>query len=596
MTSPRGPVTSARFVGIAASAGVAVGPALVLGPERVPFVQRQVSEAELEGERARFAAAVRTAQAELARLAQASRDGVAGAEGGVLEAYIAMVADPTLREAVERHMTLDHQCSEWAVATAVREFASELSRHEDGYLRERAHDFAFVGERLLLALTGAKRAIPKLEEPVILVARDLAPPDLFDVDRAMLVAIATEIGTRTSHTAIVARALEVPAVVGVAGLVEAVVSGDQLLVDGLRGTVTLHPPGELVTAGRARAERHRALARHLLGEAKRRGGLASGEAIELLANIEVTREVELATSHGAAGVGLYRTEFLFTNRARLPSEEEQFEAYREAARLLEGLPLTVRTFDLGADKQASGISNPKEQNPALGMRAIRLSLARPELLLTQFRAMIRASAAGPVRVMVPMVATVREWVEARRLFSRATEEVDQARHERADRVPLGMMVEVPSAAILADVFAPRADFLSLGTNDLVQYTLAADRTSPGLVHLSTPFDPAVLRLADRVAKAAESAGKPASVCGSMAGDPLGAILLVGLGFRCLSMEPAALPEVKEALSRITLVEARETARQALLAVTPEDVEHLLAATFAGRLFDLLSGDEARTAP
>lgn len=590
-SSTRLAVAPARFVGIAASAGVAVGPALVLGPDRVPFVQRQVSRAEVEIELTRYTAAVTTAQAELSRLVDSSRKGVAGAESGILEAYIAMVGDPALRESVERHVAVNRQCAEWAVASAVKEFTTALSKQEDAYLRERAHDFDFVCERLLLALTGAKRAIPKLHEPVILVAHDLSPTDLFDIDRTKILALTTEIGTRTSHTAIVARALEVPAVVGVAGLVDVVVSGDKVLVDGMRGTVTVRPSDELVAIGKTRAERHQALAKHLLDEAMRPGQLASGEPIELLANIEVAREAEIAASHGAVGVGLYRTEFLYTNRSSLPTEDEQLEAYREAVRLLEGRPLTLRTFDLGADKQAHGVSNPKEPNPALGMRAIRLSLARPELLLTQFRAMIRASAFGPVRVMVPMVATVREWVEARRLFSRALEDVDQKRHPRADRVPLGMMVEVPSAAILADVFAPRADFLSLGTNDLVQYTLAVDRTSPELVTLSTPFDPAVLRLADRVAKAADNAGKPATVCGAMAGDPLGAILLTGLGFRSFSMEPAALPEVKEALSRITLTEAREIAQQALLAVTPEDVEHLLAASFAGRLFDLLSGDE-----
>jgi phosphoenolpyruvate-protein phosphotransferase (PTS system enzyme I) len=298
-----------------------------------------------------------------------------------------------------------------------------------------------------------------------------------------------------------------------------------------------------------------------------------------------------AREHGAEGVGLYRTEFLYVDRNSLPTEDEQLEHYLAVLKAMEGKPVIFRTFDIGGDKTVGTIGAPREANPALGLRAVRLALAHPELFRAQLRAMVRASASGDVRIMIPMISTLREWVEVKRMFEGVIDELDRAGVARAAEIPLGMMIEVPSTAIMIDVFARHASFLSLGTNDLVQYTLAVDRTSPLLAGLSSPFDPAVLRLIRGVAEAAAAERRPVTVCGAMAGDPLAAILLVGLGFRSLSMEPAAIPEIKEALHRISLEEARKVALEALLQPSSEDVEHLLAVAFAPRLVDLLSGDE-----
>jgi phosphotransferase system enzyme I (PtsI) len=445
-----------------------------------------------------------------------------------------------------------------------------------------------------MALTGSTsaRAIPKLTEPSVIVAHDLSPADLLALGQEFLLAIATEIGTKTSHTAIVARALEIPSVLGVPELLDNVTSGDRVVVDGLRGMVTLRPTDEMVSKGVSRGQRHQALTKHLLGDIRRQTDLSSGEVVHLVANIEFSHEAAYAVEHGAEGVGLYRTEFLYVDRATLPTEEEQLEHYREVLRAMDGRPVTFRTFDIGGDKSAGLLSLPREPNPALGLRAIRLALAHPEVLAAQLRAMIRASAYGDVRIMVPMIASLREWVEVRRIFEAALKRIDDERTPRAKDIPLGMMVEVPSAAILSDVFAAHAAFLSLGTNDLVQYTLAVDRTSQHLAHLASHFDPAVLRLARGVAEAAHHHDKPISVCGAMAGDPLAALLLVGLGFRTLSMEPAAIPEIKEALHRVSLEEAVSVAEEALHQSNAEDIEHLLAVSFAPRLFDLLSGEES----
>ena len=586
------------LTGIAGSAGVGVGPAIVLGPRRVTFVQRQVRSAELDGEIARFKQAVEDAKAELTRLSRAAHTGVARAEVSILEAYTLMLGDELLAEAVERNVRVERQCAEWAVSTAITDFARTLALQEDAYLRERSHDFEFVGERLILALTGAHtaRELPPLVEPSVVIAHDLSPADLLSLDPKKILGIATEVGTKTSHTAIVSRALEIPAVMGAVGLVANVISGDRVVVDGLRGTVTLRPSEDIAQSGIVRGEKHLALTRHLLSDAARRCSLSSGEPIGIYANIEFATEARTALEHGADGIGLYRTEFLYGGRADLPSEEEQLEQFRRVLEVAGDRPVTLRTFDIGGDKPLGQLVPEREPNPALGLRAVRLGLRHPEVLLAQLRAMVRASAFGNLRVMVPMIATMREWVDVKRLFHRAIAEIDAEGLPRAKQLPFGTMIEVPSAAVLSDVFAKEAEFLSVGTNDLVQYTLAVDRTSPALAHLASHFDPAVLRLLSLVVSSANAASRPVSVCGAMAGDPLAALLLVGLGYRSLSMEPSAIPEVKEALSRVTLAELVESARDAKLHTTADDVEHGLAVSFAPRLFDLLSGDEANAPP
>jgi phosphotransferase system enzyme I (PtsI) len=427
-------------------------------------------------------------------------------------------------------------------------------------------------------------------QPTIIVAHDLSPADTAAMIREPIVGMVTEVGTRTSHTAIMARALEIPAVVGVAGVLENVRTGDTVIVDGLRGEVFIRPSEQTAEEARARGDRHLSRTQLLRRRSREPTTLACGTPMALLANVELPTEALLAIEHGAEGIGLYRTEFLYIDRKDVPTEDEQYELYRTIVQMVSPRPVTLRTFDLGGDKMAASIAVPHDMNPSLGVRAVRLSLREPKIFTTQLRAMVRASAHGEVRIMVPMVASLNELREVRTLLDRAVAEVDALKLARG-KTPLGVMIEVPSAAVCADLFAREASFFSIGTNDLVQYALAVDRSSHGLASLASPFDPSILRLTRYACSAAREAGIPVSVCGAMASDPLAALLLVGLGVRELSMEAAAIAEIKETLRRCTLEECEQIAEEALQLDTATAVELCVAETFAPRLSDLLGGDE-----
>jgi phosphotransferase system enzyme I (PtsI) len=463
--------------------------------------------------------------------------------------------------------------------------AEKLAQAEDSYLAERSHDIQFVGQSILRALAGRSEPVTLTggREPGVLVARDLSPAETATLTKDNVLAIVTEVGTRTSHTAILARALEIPAVVGVAGALGQIGDGDIVLVDGLRGRVTLAPSAEARASAQHRAEKYRDTqkARQLLRD--RPVLTRCGQAISLKGNIELPGEAILALEQGAQGIGLYRTEFLYVNRKDLPSEDEQYETYRRVLEAVLPLPVTLRTFDIGGDKFVSSMQVPGDMNPALGLRAVRLGLARRDLFLTQLRAMVRASAHGPLRIMIPMIASVGELREVRLLLDRAVNEVDTLGHARAPHVPLGIMVEVPSAAILADRLAPETEFMSIGTNDLVQYALAVDRSSPALAYLASFFDPAILRLIRGVIEAGAKYSRPVFVCGAMASDPLAAVLLVGMGLRELSLEASSISDVRAGLESITIAEAEAAAEQVRECSTATEVEDLFRDAFGERV-------------
>jgi phosphoenolpyruvate-protein phosphotransferase (PTS system enzyme I) len=583
--------------GIAGSPGMAIGPAVVIDIGRPGVVRRHVPKHVAHDEMKRFDRAVKLAAQNLREVNERVLATAPRAESSILEAYVAMVEDETLREDIERRVKIDRQCIEWAVDAAVGEMARQLKAGGDPYLAERSHDLEFIGDSLQRALTGRQRSlsVPDLGEPAIVVAHDLSPAETAGLSRERVLAMVTEIGTRTSHTAILARSLEIPAVVGVSGILSHVGAGDRLIVDGMRGRVVIAPSAEMVDAAQVRAERHRVLARGLREQSARPATTKCGIPINLCANIELPSEAEIALAEGAQGIGLYRTEFLYVNRALPPSEEEQYQTYKSVVERVGPLPVTLRTFDIGGDKFSSAFPAPPEMNPALGLRAVRLGLARPDIFLEQLRAMVRASAHGPLKIMVPMIAAVQELRAVRRLLDRALAEVDQAGHRRAEKVPLGIMIEVPAAAIMADELAKDAEFLSIGTNDLVQYSLAVDRTSRELAYLASPYDPAILRLIRGVIEAGRRHQRPVAVCGAMASDPLPCLLLIGMGLRELSMESSALPEVKEAISRVTLAEAEAAARHALEGVTTDDVMAAMVSAFQSKVSDLLGTDELPSA-
>jgi phosphotransferase system enzyme I (PtsI) len=512
-----------------------------------------------------------------------------GDPGAILEAYVAMLNDPELDDRVRRHIAVDRQNAEAAVCTASDAITKLFSAAKDAYIQERRHDVAFVCDLVLRALVQKEPERGALASTAtIVLARDLSPADTAGVVRERALGFSTERGSRTSHTAIMARALEMPAVLGVEGLLRAVTTGDMVVVDGFRGEVILHPSASTLAAAEARLFAHHAFLRTLRETNGGDAGTADGVRIELLANVELAAEARVAEGHGAEGIGLFRTEFLYIDRSTPPTEDEQFAIYRETILAMNGKPVVLRTFDIGGDKFASSFEVPPELNPALGLRAVRLALSRPEVLLVQLRAMARASAFGDLRILVPMVSQVAEMKKVRELLAQAVAEIRARGEATADTIPLGMMIEVPSAAILADVFARHADFFSLGTNDLVQYLLAVDRTNTELAPLASPYDPAALRLIASVTREANSAGIPLSICGAMASDLHALPLLVGLGLRKLSMEPATIRTVKAALRRLDADTCRALVTRALHAESATEVRAMVHEATESLLSDLLA--------
>ncbi len=601
--------------GIAGSPGIVVAVALVLEQGKGSVPRRTILSSEKEAELGRFRDAVEEAQFQIGEVHGRVADALPEEHLKILEAYQSMLGDPNLAQAVHDEVVVKGRNAEWAVEVALQGILRQFDALDDPYLRERRHDVEFVGERLMRALVTAQPVVvpPKAGFPTaadrratiplkrdrpgrsVLVGHDLSPADTAAMVRDPIVGFVTEVGTRTSHTSIMARALEIPAVVGVTGIRGHVRTGDLIVVDGLRGQVWVRPSPDVIARARARGERFASRTQVLRSRHREPATLSCGTRISLLANVELPAEAILALEHGAEGIGLYRTEFLYIDRKELPTEDEQYELFRNIVQLAAPRPVTLRTFDLGNDKLATKVPVPDEANPALGTRAVRLALREPELFSVQLRAMARAAAHGDVRVMIPMVSNLEEIRAVRKLLDRAL--ADLVAQGKPHRKPaLGVMIEVPSAAICADLFAREADFFSLGTNDLVQYALAADRGSHELARLASSFDPSILRLIRMTAKAATDADIPVSVCGAMASDPLAAVLLVGMGVRSLSMEAAAIVEIKEALRRFSLEECEGLAAECRALATAAEVEMALAESVAPRLSDLLGGEDLTIPP
>lgn len=580
------PVQSVVLDGIPGSPGYAIGRAVVVDTRRPGnLARRHIHKHLADDEIDRFDRAVAFAARELREVEERTRGRATRIESSILTAYLLMVEDETLRDEVERRVRIDLMCVEWALSAAVEDMAAQLRSGGDPYLAERSHDFEFVAARIQGALAGraSMLALPQDRSPCVLVAHDLSPTETVGLTRERVLGIVTEVGTRTSHTAILARALEIPAVVGVGGLMSRVGDGDNIAVDGVHGRVVINPFSDLVTEHKDRAQRFQAAVQARQKQRDRPIVTRCGVAVDLRANIELPTEAEAAIAQGARGIGLYRTEFLYVDRSELPTEDQHYETYRRVVEVVAPLSVTLRTFDIGGDKFVSSLQLPADMNPALGLRAVRLGLARPDLLLTQLRAMIRASAHGSLRIMVPMIASIGELRAVRALFDRALAEVDERGLPRAPHIPLGMMVEVPSAAVMAHEFAREAEFFSIGTNDLVQYSLAVDRSSPELAYLASFFDPAILRLITQVVRAGVDHGRPVALCGAMASDQLAAVLLLGLGLREMSMEASAIPAIREAIAEVTLAEAADAWRHVSQVVTSSEVERYLLDTFGSRL-------------
>ncbi|MGB8955541.1 MAG: phosphoenolpyruvate--protein phosphotransferase [Tumebacillaceae bacterium] len=567
-----------RMDGIGASAGIRFGKALLyqIGSQQEETVRETIAADQVAAEIDRLQSAKAKSLAGLDELVEKTKQTLGESKAIILAGQQSFLADPIFYPEMEKLVTDQKLSAEKAVGQVVNHFASVFERMPQDYMKERAADVKDVGKRLLSHLSGKQGVqLSEIEEEVILVADDLTPSDTVQLDKDKVLAIITRIGGKTSHTAILAKSLGIPAVLGVGDAVEAIRNGTPLIVDGEAGLCILQPDEATHEEYLLKWEEEEEQQRFLLEFAHQPARTVDGFTIEVAANIGTAAEAKLAAESGAEGVGLFRTEFLFMNANEMPSEEAQFAAYREVAEHLNGKPVIIRTLDIGGDKELSYLSLPKEMNPFLGYRAIRLCLDQQEILVTQLRAIVRASHYGKLKIMFPMVASLEEWREAKALLEQVQAELRAQGVPFDEEMEVGIMVEVPSTAMLADLFAKEVDFFSIGTNDLVQYTLAVDRMNEKVAYLYDYFHPAVVRMVKQVIEAAHREGKWAGMCGGMAGDPLAAPLLLGLGLDEWSMDAGSMKKVKYAVSKLSKADCEQLVPAVLQAGTAADVRKVL---------------------
>lgn len=565
-----------RFSGIAASEGIAIGPAYLYRPVTVSTARYAV--ADPQAERARFHRAVERAKAQLDAIHRQASATMGENAAAIFEAHRMFLEDPVLLEAVEGRIEAAVN-AEAALAEEMEKFAAMMADLDDPYLRERAADVRDVGQRVLRALAGAEdRALDALDSPVVVVAADLTPSDTARMNRAMTLGLATAHGGTTSHTAILARTLGLPAVVGLGErLMDELAGGAPIILDGQAGLLIVEPDEATIAAYRGRQAALRQAQGAALRQAHEPAITLDGRRMEVVANIGGVESAREALAAGAEGVGLLRTEFLFLDRATLPDEDEQYAAYRAIAEIMGARPLIIRTLDVGGDKPPPYLDLSHELNPFLGWRAIRISLARHEMFKTQLRAILRAGLDCNVKMMFPMIATVEEVRAARGLLDEARAELTARGAPFANNVEVGIMVEVPAAAVSARALAREVDFFSLGTNDLIQYTMAVDRTNERVAYLYEPLHPAILRLIQMVIDGAHAAGKWVGLCGEMAGDLEAVPLLLGLGLDEFSANAAAVPAVKQRIRALDARAMQALAARALEAATAAEVRALTQA-------------------
>ncbi len=587
--------------GIGASPGVAVGRVCVVDRSHVYVPRRYVSRDQLRSEEKRLHAAIEASRKELESIR--ARIGSLAENRLLLDAQLLMHRDELLIDGAIELLRERSINAEWALAQVIARIAGRMRQASEEYFRERAVDIEHVGERIQRKLVGGDMMLPQVGPDTVIVADDLGPADAAQLLRSMAGGIAIDLGSASSHTAILARALHIPAVVGVRNLSSLVADDDLVIVDAFRGEVILSPSEEELASARSRGERYRSFTQELRERAGPGVETRDGVPIVLDANVEVPQEAGLALSSGASGIGLYRTEFLYLDRGKAPSEREQAKIYRDVAEVLAPRPVVFRTFDMGGDRlhglgpsvargefaNARGTGRFDRDsdllNPALGLRALRLGLAHPELLIAQLRAMLRASELENVRIMFPLVTSVEELRNARSVVSEVQRALE-AEGVPMGQIKVGCMIEVPSAALTADSLAKECDFFSVGTNDLVQYALAVDRANPRVAHLGSPLHPAVLRLLEMTVRAGKAQNIDVAMCGGMASDLVALPVVLGLGYEHLSVDVGYLPLTRACIERVDMALARKVAALALACGTAEEVRALVMQFFRDDLVEL----------
>lgn len=566
-----------NLIGIAASSGIAIGKAFLMIEPDLTITKSTVSNKEEEV--TRFHEAVNAAKLELQNIRDRAEIDLGAENAAIFDAHLLVLSDPELLGSVEGKINDEAVNAETALQETADTLVVMFEQLDNEYMRERAADIRDVTKRVIARLLGVE--IPNIgliDEEVIIISKDLAPSDTAQLNRAFAKGFTTDMGGRTSHSAIMARSLEIPAVVGTKNATSTIKQGDFIVVDGDNGEVIINPSKDVIESYVEKRNQQEVEKQELLLLKNKQTITLDGIHVEVAANIGTPKDVESVLENGGEGVGLYRTEFLYMERDSLPTEEEQFQAYKQVLEQMGDKPVVVRTLDIGGDKQLPYLNLPEEMNPFLGFRAIRLCLEEQTIFRTQLRALLRASNFGNLKIMFPMIATLEEFREAKQLLLEEKEQLQQEGTLVSDHIEVGIMVEIPSTAVLADQFAKEVDFFSVGTNDLIQYTMAADRMNESVAYLYQPYHPAILRLVKMVIDAAHANGKWAGMCGEMAGDSIAIPLLIGLGLDEFSMSAPSMLRARNQINQLTQMEMKQLAEKALSMQTSEQVKQYVKET------------------
>lgn len=565
-----------KLKGIAAAPGISIGKAFRVDKEELVIPKEQISDNDISVHIQLLEEALIQTRKEIIELQRKISVEMGHQEAQIFDAHLLVLEDRMLIEEVIMRLKKERLNVAYIFSEVLKKYIAVFSKIEDEYLKERIVDINDVGKRVLRNLIGKQRSsLEDLKEKVVVVAHDLSPSDTAAMFKQSVSAFITDIGGKTSHTAIMAKSLEIPAVVGVEDATLRIKTGDNLIVDGSTGIIIIDPDKETLKAYLKEGKKLKGVTEKFFSAKDLPAITPDGKTIQIKANIEFPDEITSVRLHGGQGIGLYRTEFFYMNRKDLPSEEEHFQAYKYVAEAMKPYSVIIRTLDLGGDKFLSQFQIPGEMQPFLGWRAIRFCLARPDIFKVQLRAILRASVYGKLKLMYPMISGIEELRQANAILSQAKKELTQEGSSFDKNIEVGAMIEVPSAAITADLLATESDFFSIGTNDLIQYSLAVDRTNEKVAYLYEPTHPAVLRMIKSIIETAHEAGIWVAMCGEMAGDPALVLILLGLGLDEFSMPPLVIPEVKYIIRSITLKEAQGIAKQVLRLSTGKDVEEFL---------------------
>lgn len=574
---------SSNHKGIAVSGGVAFGNAYLLDRSKVCVIKRDLQSDEIDEEISRLREAIQKSKAQLQDIKKRASS-IADKYAIILDTYTLLLEDEILVNETIDTIRKQGVNAEWALTQTLEKFTRLFNKINDEYLKGKQDDLELVVHGVIKNLIGHyQESLEDIDEPVVIITHQLSPSDTLLMSKNYILGLVTEVGGKTSHLGIFASALGIPALVGVTNLTQHVNSGDMVIIDAIEGEIIIKPNEEQFQHYQKKQQNYLRYERTLLKDVNLSSETLDGRAVHIMANIETVHEAKTARKYGSEGVGLYRTELLYLGSETLPNENDLYLNFKKVVREMDPYPVVIRTMDIGADKQINKTNASPEDNPALGLRGIRLSLVNPDVLVCQLKAILRASFYGKVKVLYPMISTVEELIEANNLLKRAKKELKKAQIPFDKNIEVGAMIETPAAALTLEHLLGEIDFISIGTNDLIQYVLAVDRINENVAYLYQPFHPAILKLLKNIFTVAQSMGKPVSICGELGGDPMATFLLLGLGeIHELSMDPHSIPKVKKILRKVTMEEAKKLADKALTMATAKEINQFISQEMRSR--------------